>query len=250
MTFVLRVDSDENIAFANKLEKIHRSALPSAIRNTLNQAAITVKKETLLESAKSNFKERQPNFFKANSKVDFAKGFNVNSMESVVGMFSNKLKSEDNYAVKNLEQQEEGGTVGGKAFIPQKAARISGWRVTKKKYRIADMTKNKTKVFDSEDNKSDKKSQQWIKTAIHAGVGSIVLGNHRGKKGRVGYEITGISNVNGFKIKQKAVFSVQGKREINIKPTHFMKEAALPVAGKMDKMFYENAKFQIEKYLR
>lgn len=246
---ILDINTDATVVYANKLDKLHRSALPSAIRNTLNEAALLVKKETLPKSAKDNFKEREPIFFKANSKVDFAKGFNVNSMQSVVGMYSNKLKGEDNYAVKDLEQQEHGGNIDGRSFIAQRAARISGWKKTKAKYRIADITDNKTKIFDSEKNPARTRAQQWIKTAIHAGVGSIVLGNFRDGKRRFGYEITEILQSNkGTKIKHKRIFSVVGDRDVKVKPTHFMREATLPVIKKMEAIFQEKAKFQIQKY--
>lgn len=249
--FVLNINTDATVIYANKLDKLHRSALPSAIRNTLNEAVLIVKKETLLKSAKDNFTQREPNFFKANSKYERAKGFNVNSMQATVGMFSNNLKGKDNYAVKDLEQQEHGGDIDGRSFIPQKAARISGWKKTKKQYSISDITTGKTKIFDSEKNPSRSRAQQWLKTAIHAGVGSIVLGNFRNGKKRFGYEITEVLQSNkGVKIKQKRIFDMLGDRVLKIKPTHFMKEATLPVAKKMELIFQEKAKFQIQKYTR
>jgi hypothetical protein len=250
MAIVLNINADAAVVFANQLEKLHRSALPSAIRNTLNEAAMLVKKDTLLKSAKDNFKERQANFFKANSKVDFAKGFNVNTMQATVGMYSNKLKGEDNYAVKDLEQQEHGGQIEGRSFIAQKAARVSGWKMPKKKYSISDITKGKTKIYDSEKNEAKTKKQQWIRTSVHAGVGSIVMGNYRDGKRRFGYEITEINNSNGLKIKHKRIFSIVADREVKIKATHFMKEASIPVARKMENIFQEKAKFQIQKYTR
>lgn len=245
MALVLRVDSDENIAFANKLEKIHRSALPSAIRNTLNQAALMVKKETLLESAKSNFKERQPNFFKANSKVDFAKGFNVNSMESVVGMFSNKLKGEDNYAVKNLEQQEEGGQIEGRSFIPMKQARISGWKVTKPKFRMAQMNN----VVDVNKVRAKNKKQKYIKAAFKAkslfGDAAFILGNPW-KGNRTLSKIDDVST-GPLLIKRTPLYTFRKGRKITVSGTNFMKRASLEVGMNIDHIFVVNAIKQIKR---
>ncbi|KKN42121.1 hypothetical protein LCGC14_0716250, partial [marine sediment metagenome] len=74
---ILNVNTDEVVRYSNKLEKLHRSAFPIAIRGTLNNAAFDVKQKTMPVSAEKEFVNRQPNFFKANSKVNMAKGFNV-----------------------------------------------------------------------------------------------------------------------------------------------------------------------------
>ena len=42
---MLKLDADEVIKLTVKLDKLHRSALPSAVRNTLNNAAFQTKKE-------------------------------------------------------------------------------------------------------------------------------------------------------------------------------------------------------------
>jgi hypothetical protein len=76
------------VIFTNKLEKFRKSALPAAIRNTLNSAAFDVKQKTMPVSAEKNFVRRKPNFFKANSKVVMAQGREVKGLKAIVGFTS------------------------------------------------------------------------------------------------------------------------------------------------------------------
>lgn len=245
MAIVLNINADAAVVFANKLEKLHRSALPSAIRNTLNDAAMLVKKDTLLKSAKDNFKERQSNFFKANSKVDFAKGFNVSTMKATVGMFSNNLKGSDNYAVKDLEQQEHGGTIKGRSFIPLKSARSSSsWnKRVKNKYRISDIGK---KVVDSLDNSKGRTlKEKYLRSAIHAGVGGLILGSFRNSNGnRFLYEIQSIGKGG---VKSKAIYAVKGDRKVKVDSTDFMRLASLKSAQNLETYFMKEAQKQIAR---
>ena len=148
----LNINDSEIVNFTNKLEQMHRKHLPNAIRNTLNEVALKgVKQKTLLSTTSKEFTQRQKNFFKANSRVDFARGWDINRMQSVVGMSSAKLRGGSNYAVDDLEQQEKGGKIGGRSLIPLKQARVSNsWgRMVRKKYRLSSIKK----VVDARDNK-------------------------------------------------------------------------------------------------
>ena len=122
MAIEFDVNMDEVVVFSNKLEQLNKTAFPNAVRTALNSAAFYVKQETLLPIAKQVFTERQPNFFRANSRVKMAQLGPVNSMESKIGMVD---LSGDNFAVRDLEQQEHGGKIGGKSLIPLDPARTS-----------------------------------------------------------------------------------------------------------------------------
>jgi hypothetical protein len=95
------VDTDEVIKFTNKLEKLNRSAFPNAVRGTLNGLALDVKTKTMPDQTEKDFTIRQKNFFKANSGVDFARGFNLRSMASIVGFYSRRP---NNQAIEDLEK--------------------------------------------------------------------------------------------------------------------------------------------------
>jgi len=138
-----------------------------------------VKKTTMPESAKKNFIHRKPTFFKANSKVDPATGFDVSSMKSTVGFV--KIAGKGN-TVEDLEEQEGGGDIGGRSFIPLKQARTgNSWNKTvRAKARISDI---KSKIVDSRRAKGKTDEEKFIKSAIHAGVNGWVLGNRENGRG-------------------------------------------------------------------
>ena len=105
---ILNINNDKTVIFTNTLEKLHRSALPVAIRGALNKAAFDLKQKTMPESADKAFVNRSKNFFKANSRVAMAKGFDIGSMKSVTGFTEGRLRGSNNFAVQDLEQQELG----------------------------------------------------------------------------------------------------------------------------------------------
>ncbi|WP_181899556.1 hypothetical protein [Flagellimonas nanhaiensis] len=117
------VNMDAAIALTAKLERINRSAFPVAVRQTLNDAAFTTKK-MVPKVAAQKFTTRQKNFFKAFTIVNKAEGYNVNRMVAETGINSNKPRG-TKVAV-GLEQQEKGGTVMGRKFVPHNKARVSG----------------------------------------------------------------------------------------------------------------------------
>ena len=81
----LDVNTDAAIQLTAKLEKLHRSAFPSAVRNTLNETAFNAKK-LIPKNTDNNFTIRQKNLFSRFSKVEKATGFDVKSMSSKVGI--------------------------------------------------------------------------------------------------------------------------------------------------------------------
>jgi hypothetical protein len=79
----------------------------------------------MLASADKHFEKRSPNFFRANSKVEKATGWDVKSMRATVGFVSHNLKY-NNEAVRELEQQEHGGSIDHRTFVPLDDARKGG----------------------------------------------------------------------------------------------------------------------------
>ena len=64
--FMVKIDvnTDSLIKLTAKLENLSRSALPVAVRGTLNNAAFDVKQRTLTKSAEKNFPHlKQKRFF-------------------------------------------------------------------------------------------------------------------------------------------------------------------------------------------
>lgn len=261
----LIIDSKEGIEFAEKLKTFHRSAFPVAIRGTLNDAAFKLKKEKMPKKSKELFKERQPNFFKANSKVDPATGFDINSMASTAGFVSSGLHNKStNYAVKDLEDQEIGGTIKGRSFKPLPGARKGGTGNVRANSRISQILKagNIIDVRDSKStgssnqgthgsarqgNANNYKMQQFIKASIHAGEGGYVLG------GNILWKVTKIRRTNynqTTEFKKQKLYSFKKSGTAKVHARGLMRKSALEVQKEMEFMFKLQAMKQINKALK
>lgn len=247
-TFKININSNSVVTFTNKLEKLHKSALPIALRNTLNDVAFKMKKTTLPNTAKKTFEQRQANFFKANSKVFPASGFDINTMASTVAMISSGLHNNStNFAVKDLEQQEHGGTIKGRSFKPMADARIGGKGLTKSAFR-----RNKLKagnVILAHASKGANKMQKFIRASIHAGEGGFVLDiGSPGKSGML-WQVKKIKRLgrNTFFTKKK-LFSFKKSGVAKVHGTGFMKKSALEVQKEMEFFYKLEAMKQFKKY--
>lgn len=248
---ILNVDTRDTVVMTNKLEKLHRSAFPLAVRGALNKAAFNTKGKTLLQTTEKTFTNRQKNFFRANSKVFMAKGWDVRKMVSEVGMVEGKLKGDKNYAVKDLAQQERGGSIGGRSFIPiSSGARVGGsyGRNVKRKLRIG---QNVGSIVDSKKTRGNSKAQKYIAAAYQAGKGGLVLGNRSNGNSRTVFEIRGLKKVKGFtKIKSIPVYSYSPNRKVKVKATKFMERSGEISGRQMAKFYNEEGQRQINRLMR
>jgi len=232
------INADASVVFANKLEKIHRAALPNAVRSTLNSVAFDVKKKTMPSQAKKIFEERRANFFKGTSKVEMARGWNINEMSSVVGF----VGAEKNQAVEDLEKQERGGSIDGRSFVPLPAARIgeNDSNAVHAKYR----TKNFKNIVRAGKQRGGSTGVRFIKAAIKAGKGGNVIGQNG-----LLYRVLKI-NSRSHTFKLRAIYTFKKGRSVKIKPTGFMKKASQISHPKMNRMFEIEAKKQIKKFMK
>lgn len=245
---ILNINDREIVQFTNRLERMHRKHLPIVIRNTLNEVALKgVKQKTLLSTTKKEFEERRKTFFKANSRVNFAKGWDIKRMQSEVGMSSHRLAS-NNYAVKDLEAQERGGRIKGKSFIPLKQARVgNSWnRMVRKKYRLSQINN----VVDAKKNRQGKKDEtRWIRSAIFAGKNGFVLGTKVNSSGaRTLFQIKNIRRTKkGTSINATPIYSVRSNRSVKVKSTKFMEKSANAAAPSINQVFLKNAKNELAR---
>lgn len=240
----LHIDTNAVVKFTNILEKLHRSALPSAIRNTLNDAAFDVKTKTMPLRADETFKKRQPNFFKANSRFDNAQGFDVNTMQSIVGFTEESLNGGNNFAVKDLEQQESGGAIDKKSFIPMDPARTGS--NTNKPVR-ANARLKQIKIIKAKNAKGVNQGQKFIKSLFFAGVGGSVLSIYKGKETL--WRVNSLRRNDDGSFKLTPTYNFKQGRKVNVKPTHFMEKASLATADKLDRFYIKQAQRQIEKFM-
>lgn len=247
---VLNINSDAVVVFTNKLEQMRKSALPVAIRTALNSAAFDVKQNTMPKSALNKFIHRQPNFFKANSRVEMAKGWDINTMAAIVGFTDEHLKNvSTNFAIKDLEQQEYGGDIDKKSFIPTDKARTGGSAVkpVRPKNRLTEIEgiRNSNRIdFSGSTNKKAK----FIQTVFKAGVGGYVIGND---PHQMLWKIESITRgKKGIQIKKTALYSFKQDRRVNVKETGFMRWASFESANKLEKFYIIEAQKQIDRLLK
>jgi hypothetical protein len=244
---VLNVNTNEVIKYTVKLEQLTRSAFPSAIRGALNKAVYDVKTKTMPEKTLQEFERREPNFFKANSRFENAKGFDINSMKATVGFVETALKDKPNYAVQELEQQEEGGTIHHKSFIALPGARVANSfsKATRANARL----KKIKKMVNGKESRGANWEQRAIKGAVFAGKGGLLL--MPGRKGSVLWRITSIRREGrNTQFTKTKLYSFTKNRSVKVHATHFMKEASERTAKKMEMFYIAEAKRQIEKYYK
>lgn len=235
----LNVNANAVVKLTIKLEKLNRSAFPLAVRGTLNSAALDMKQKTIITSTDDNFTKRKPSFFKAASKVNFASGFAVNSMQSEVGFKG------DSQAVDDLEQQEKGGDIGGRAFVAMNPARVSS--AYKKNIRPNARLKA-LKIVDAKNAKGANDKQKFIKSVIHAGVGGAVLANYKDKK--ILWRVNSLNKNDLGTLKLTPLYTYEKGRKVKVNKTDFMKEASEMTQKKIDEFYFASAQKQFDKVLR
>jgi hypothetical protein len=248
MAFKLNINTDAVVKYTNKLEKIQKSALPIAIRSTLNDAVFDVKTRTMPASAKTEFEQRRKNFFTANSKFDPAKGLSINSMKATVGFYENKLIDQStNYSVKDLEQQERGGKIDGKSFIPMSPSRIGGTGNVRPNARLKAI-KEKNIVVSRNLSKGKSKAEKFILAIYKAGPGGYVLGGDtRGEN--ILWRVNSLSSVlKTKKLDITPLYDYVKGRSIKVNKTDFMKEASLKTAKRLPEFYIKNAQKQLKKH--
>lgn len=235
----LNVNTDAVVAFTNKLEKLHRSAFPVAVRSALNAAAFDMKKNEILKSADDTFTVRKSNFFKANSRVEMATGFDVDNMKSAVG-FTGK-----DQAIDDLEQQESGGKIKSRSFIPMKPARTEN--SNKKLVRPNARLKN-IKIVDASKASGANDKQKFVKSVFHAGVGGVVLSEFNGRSFL--WKVNSLKRTKDGSFKLTPLYSFEKGRQVSVKATHFMAKATKKTTPKIEKFYIDAAEKQFKKALQ
>lgn len=214
----LDVNTDSAIQLTAKLEKLSKSAFPSAVRSTLNDAAFEAKK-ILPKKANQNFTVRQRNLFTRFSRVEKATGFNVNTMASKIGLDGNSQPK----LTDGLAKQETGGSLTGRKLTPHNMGRVSGsyGKKLKAKHQFKNIGKIGTK------NKRVKGAKYFL---IENGNKQTVFEN-RGKK-------------------IVPIYNQRNTKTTRLKSKPFIKPSAIEASKSMDRFYFKNASYQFKKYLR
>lgn len=254
---VFNIDSSAIAGHAQTLRDLSKSAFPVVVRQTLNKAAFDVKMNTMPKEVKRVFEKRKPNFFKANSGVTQAQGFNMDTMRATVGF---KPKENDkSHSVEDLEQQEHGGEIANRAFIAIKGARSGksfGGMVKRDmsmEYINSRMSvRTKSSIADSLKNKARGNREKFIRTAIATGKGGFVLGTDRKGGARKLLRINSVKRIKGDTVVNSTpIYNVMGGREVKpgSKYRHFMEIASVLSQKKMENDFINLSEKKIKELI-
>lgn len=233
------VDTSSMKKHVDRLNEISKSAFPAVVKQTLNDAVYDVKTNTMLEQSRKDFVNRQDNFFKANSSFEKAEGNNISSMKSTVGFLEKNLKGENNRSVKDLEDQELGGSIEKKSFIPMATARKSA-SVRSLVRPNARLSRIKNAINASKVGFSNPRSN-FIVAAHQAGVGGYFISK------KTLWRVDKLNPTKSSELGLTPLYNYKTKRTVHVDATHFMRNASLKTADKLDNIFLKNAERKINK---
>jgi hypothetical protein len=243
----LSIDNREVEQYTKKLRALHRSNLPIAVRQTLNDLAFDVKQVTLMRNADKQFIMRNPGFFKRHSGVKKADGWDINNMRSEVGIIPG-----ESIAATQLTKQEFGGAIGKRSFIYMNAARISA---AKNKMVRRQNYLNKKEFIKGTPSRSRSDKSQFIARAIVAKKTNKLL-LEDSTSGQTAFEVRDIK-FSGKGGRNRKVFvrlnplaDYERNRSISLKARPFLYPASLQSFAKGMYFFIKNAKKRFEKALQ
>jgi len=239
--------------YANSLNLISKKAYPTAIRDTLNNAAFDVKKNTMPKSS-DRFVKRVSTFFKASSTVEMAKGNNVLTMQSVIGFKPKNDKKA--HSIEDLEQQEHGGKIKDRDYIAGRGARTGeSWnKMVRTGLKLKDLKSRikESNLIDVTKGHKQSKKQKFIRASFMAQkTGRFVLGNKTSSGSRTISRIDSAVKIGGkIRIKRTALYSYNKGRLAPVKATNFMKRASMETSLSINKWFIVNAEKQINRIFK
>lgn len=243
----LDVNTDASIQLTAKLEKLNKSAFPSAVRNTLNQCAFDMKSKEIPNSASKNFnlKSGTKTVIKKSLLVEKANGFDVKKMSSKVG-FNESSSVTLNAFIKGLEKQEKGGSFddGLRYLKGARGGRISG-KVRSENYY------DKSKVISGRSKRKGTKKSKFVARA-YASKSSGKMIFMDSMKGNFLVKVKSISKDKQGRINMKLNFVMMDRKPnpSKVKATNFVREAGEKQSKQIERIYTQKAQFQFKKYLR
>lgn len=236
----LNIDSSEVVKFTNRLERLSKNDVPRVVKKTLDTVAMNVKQKTMPATADETFTVRRANFFKANSRVQFSKSSRkLDDLYSTVGFVP---LGGTNKAVDDLEQQEHGGQIGGRSFIPLDQARVgkSYTRNVQAKNRIT----NINNMSSARNNRARSRQSRFIRTAIHVGEGGHFMSERN-----IVFRVDKIRRFRGDRntsLKLTPLYTYSRGRAVKVDKTKFMERSSLESAQMLNDTFIREAQKQID----
>jgi len=255
------INSDALVKYTQKLEKMHRSALPVTVRETLNDAMFDMKKRTLPISADRKFNVRNPTFFKAMTGVSRAAGFDIRKMSATVGfnVSSNKSGSSRKSAeaaVRGLERQDVGGVGNENAIYLEASRGGSNNNLVKrsKLYNRLDPLNSRNRTFGPS---SSTEKSSFVAAAYASAKLKRPFSWKSKKGGRFLIQTKSFRKTKGTAKKPSSVkfdgvrlMKSRSSAPVKIKPTHFRQEAADMTSNKIGQFYQDQFNKRVAKLLK
>lgn len=244
----LNVNNNKVIEFTANLEKLHRSAFPSAVRNTLNQCAFEMKRKEIPASFRKNFKPKSGTipFVKKSTIVQKANGFNIDKMNSIVGFLVPSQKADVAF-IEGLSKQEDGGIIdNGLRYLKSARGNKLNGKVQRENYY------DKSKVISGRSKKKGTKKSKFVAKAYKAMKENKPMFLNS-MKGNFLVKVKSVSsNIQAKKLNFDFEFIAMSreKKKTNLKSTHFVREASEVQQEKISQIYQKQAEFQFKKYLK
>jgi hypothetical protein len=251
MSKFIDVNNKDLIRFTKRLDKVHRSRLPTAVAFTLNELSWKTKAKHLLPEARKKYTVRRPNFFKAYSVATKAKGFDINRMNTRVGMRPNDQSGASSNASRNMPTQQGGGRIQSRAFIPRPGARKGGTDqgLVEKKNEL----KKISQIYKTQDAKGSNERNRFQRTVAFAlkrkRVGYVMQKSHvlyRVRKNDGQYKMKPFKK-KSYNFSTEAIYSVSRSRAVAVKRREFVDKAAAIAYRDAKKIYEKHAKKQLAR---
>lgn len=234
---MLEFKGNSLLDFSCKLSKMHKAALPNAVRFSLNDAAKDVKFNTLQKHAKSEFDVRKPTFFKAFSGYKVAEGYDIGKMKSTVGMIKGNPKNPKSKASTQIGEQQSAGNIPNKSYV-RAIEQTNNKGLLKPSY--SKLVNIKPIVSDSDFFEKAVQSRKEKKPLL-------VRKNNKG----VLVKVRKISKKTATPITTEPIANYQKNRTVKLKTKHpFLNNASIESGKKLNKFYVKNAKKQIERFAK
>jgi len=243
----LDVNMDGAIQLTARMERLNRSAFPLAVRSTLNDLAFDMKQKELGNSFKKNFKPKAGSlsYYKKLNRVEKAAGYNVNSMQSKVGLLSTN-RNDQNF-ISGMEKQEFGGNIKkGLRYLKDARGGSLRKRVSEDNYY------KKSKMVKGPFRRAGTKKSKFVASAI-VSMRENKMMFLKTSKGKMLVKVNSISSsILDKKIKFDFNFIAMSrkKKQTNLRARGNVKEAQEKTIVKVTRFYQKNADYQFNRALR
>lgn len=236
----IKIDSKDFENYKKSLHSLSKSAMPTAVRNTLNNAGFEMKKNQLHKAAKEKFKyTRAKNFFKTFSYVNKSTGSNINKMSTKVGLRDLGKKSAKS-AVENMNMHQFGGNINkGNAYLDES-------RVSKNRARFV-----RKKNYLKKGNVLENLKGNFVQKAYEAHEQKKPFWHSKNGNNYLvlikSFKRTGRSKKKKIKIKSELI--LKKRKNARIKPNKFISLAAKRTSAKIPELYKVEFNKQFKKYV-